>query len=904
MALTSGNRLGPHEILSAIGAGGMGEVYRARDTRLNRIVAIKILPAHLADRYELRERFEREARTIASLNHPHICTLFDIGQQDGVDYLVMEYLEGETLAHRLLKGPLPLEQVMQYAIEIADALDKAHGKGVTHRDLKPGNIMLTKSGTKLLDFGLAKLRQSAAPATPFSELPTEEDAITAEGVIVGTLQYMAPEQLEGKEVDVRTDIFAFGAVVYEMATGKRAFGGKSHASVMAKILECDPPPMSSLQPMTPPALARVVKKCLAKEPENRWQTPKDLCDELKWLAESGSQPTLALTPTGKGIRTLGRRLLILGLGSLLSALAIAGLAVRYLKLSPPQPVTRTVINLPLGQQLAGLDSGPSVALSPDGTHLAYVARQGGAQQLYLRALDSIDSRPIPGTDGAVDPFFSPDGQWVGFSAGGNLKKVPVSGGAALNLAIVALPRGASWGSQGIIAFAPTTDGALQQVPEAGGTPQLLTRLEKRDNSHRWPEFLPGGKAILFAASATTSNWANAQVAVQSLGTGERRDLIQGGTNPRYAASGHLVYAQGGSLMAVPLDPQRFAVTGPSVPVVEGVLQSTVSGVAQYNFSSTGSLVYIPGRVESAQSRLVWVGRNGAAQPLAAPVRAYRGPRLSPDGSRVSVAIVEQESQTWLYDLSRETLTRLTFEGSANYNPIWTPDSKRIAFTSNKEGVANIFWQLADGSGGLERLATSEYNQAPMSWSPDGQVMAYIEVNPTTGRDIWMLRMGDPSQGAGQVRKAQPFIRTPATESAPRFSPNGRWLAYVSNESGRFEIYVQPYPGPGEKWQISTEGGTEPMWNPNGRELFFRSGDKMLAADVTTQPSFSAGKPRMLFEGPFEPAPTTFPNYDVSADGQRFLMLQLVEQAEAAPTQINVVLNWFEELKRRVPSGTK
>ena len=485
-----------------------------------------------------------------------------------------------------------------------------------------------------------------------------------------------------------------------------------------------------------------------------------------------------------------------------------------------------------------------------------------------------------------------------------MKKVPVSGGAALTLAIVALPRGASWGSQGIIAFAPTTDGALQQVPEAGGTPQLLTRLEKRDNSHRWPEFLPGGKAILFAASATTSNWANAQVAVQSLGTGERRDLIQGGTNPRYAASGHLVYAQGGSLMAVPLDPQRFAVTGPSVPVVERVLQSTVSGVAQYNFSSTGSLVYIPGRVESAQSRLVWVGRNGAAQPLAAPVRAYRGPRLSPDGSRVSVAIVEQESQTWLYDLSRETLTRLTFEGSANYNPIWTPDSKRIAFTSNKEGVANIFWQLADGSGGLERLATSEYNQAPMSWSPDGQVMAYIEVNPTTGRDIWMLRMGDPSQGAGQVRKAQPFIRTPATESAPRFSPNGRWLAYVSNESGRFEIYVQPYPGPGEKWQISTEGGTEPMWNPNGRELFFRSGDKMLAADVTTQPSFSAGKPRMLFEGPFEPAPTTFPNYDVSADGQRFLMLQLVEQAEAAPTQINVVLNWFEELKRRVPSGTK
>src|SRR5712664_2015671 len=423
----------------------MGEVYRARDTRLDRIVAIKVLPTHLADRSELRERFEREARTIASLNHPHICTLFDIGHQDGIDFLVMEYLEGETLAQRLLKGSLPLEQVLQYAIEISDALDKAHRKGVTHRDLKPGNIMLTKSGTKLLDFGLAKLKQEATPANvPLSDLPTANDPLTAQGSIVGTLQYMAPEQLEGKEVDARTDIFAFGAVVYEMATGKKAFEGKSQASLIAKILEREPPAMSSLQPMTPPALDRVVKKCLAKEPDKRWQAASDVCDELKWIAEGGAQVTLVPTAATKGIRALGRRPLILGLGSLILGLVMASLATWNLKPSPaPQPVTRTVIALPPGQQLAGLDSGPAVALSPDGTHLAYVATQGGTQQVYLRAMDSMEAKAIPGTEGGVTPFFSPDGQWVGFFASGKLKKVSVSGGAALTLDDAAQALGAN-----------------------------------------------------------------------------------------------------------------------------------------------------------------------------------------------------------------------------------------------------------------------------------------------------------------------------------------------------------------------------------------------------------------------------------------------------------------------------
>jgi serine/threonine protein kinase/Tol biopolymer transport system component len=900
MTIASGTKLGPYEILSAIGAGGMGEVYKARDTRLDRIVAVKVLPTHLADRPELRERFEREARTIASLNHPHICTLHDIGQQDGVDYLVMEYLEGETLAQRLLKGSLSIDLVLQYAIEISDALDKAHRKGVTHRDLKPGNIMITKSGTKLLDFGLAKLKQEATPANvPLSELPTANDPLTAEGSIVGTLQYMAPEQLEGKEVDARTDIFAFGAVVYEMATGKKAFEGKSQASLIAAILEREPPVLSSFQPMTPPALDRVVKRCLAKEPDERWQSANDLTNELKWIAEGGSQVSSIPSTAAKGIRALGPQALIFILGIFLSGMAISGAVVWNLKPTPlpaPQHVSRLTIALPRGQQLAGLENGPAVALSPDGTRLAYSALQGGTQQLYLRAIDSLEPTPIPGTEGAVNPFFSPDGQWVGFFAGGALKKVSVSGGVAVTLGVASNPGGASWGSQGMITFAPTQVGALQQVQEAGGTPQSLTHFEKGDSTHRWPEFLPGGRALLFAAAPNSINFSIGQVAAQMVGTGERRNLIQGGMSPRYASTGHLIYAQGGSLMAVPFDPQRLTTTGTAIPVVEGVQQSPFSGAVQYSISNSGSLVYVSGGVQSTQSRLVWVSRNGMEQPLAAPPRAYLNPRLSPDGRRVGVTITEQDSHIWLYDL-RETFTRLTFEGNANNGAVWTPDGKRIAFSTNpKGGPLNLFWLLADGSGGLERLTTSQYLNAPMSWSPDGKLLAFFEVNPVTQRDIWILRMSD--------HKLLPFLQTPFNEAVPRFSPDGRWLAYISDESGRYEIYVQSYPGPGGKWQISTEGGTEPAWNGNGRELFYRNGDKMMAVDIATQPGFAAGTPRMLFEGRYERAPFPSTNYDVSPDGQRFLMLKPNESAEAAPTQINVVLNWFEELKRRVPTGNK
>ena len=872
----------------------MGEVYRALDMRLDRTVAIKVLPAHLSQNSEAKERLDREARAISSLSHPNICHLYDVGQQDGTSYLVMEYLGGETLADRLLRGPLPPEQVLRTGAEICEGLEKAHCSGVVHRDLKPSNIMLTKTGAKLMDFGLAKpAAATVGLGSHAASLATMSKPLTVEGTILGTFQYMSPEQLEGKEADVRSDIFSLGAVLYEMITGRRAFEGKTTASTIAAILAAEPEPISTIQPMSPLALERVVKACLEKDPDERMQTAHDVKLQLKWVAEGGSE---VASPSAAGVKGVPRlRTLIIGLGALLLAAGIASLATWNLKPEPLRPVSRTVIMLPPGRRLAGLDQ-PAVALSPDGTHLAYVGIQGGTQQIYLRTMDSLEARSIPGTEGATGPFFSPDGQWLGFFADQKLKKASVSGGSALTLADAPFPLGASWDNLGMITFAPSVGSPLNQVPEAGGASQPLTRLEKGEIAHRWPEFLPDGKAMLFSAGPTSVNWTNAHVGIRSVDTGEQHNLVQGATQPRYAPTGHLLYAQGGSLMAVRFDPRRLAVAGASVPVVEGILQSTTSGVAQYDISGTGSLVYIPGDAQATQNRLVWVSRNGAQQPIAAPARPYVFPRLSPDGRRLAVTLQGQEVQLWLYDLSRETLTRFAFEGKMNSNPVWTPDGKRIAFNSNKEGPVNLFWQLADGSGGLERLTTSEYLHFPMSWSPNGQVLAFVEVTPTTGYDLWTLGLGD--------RKAQPFLRTQFNESVPQFSPDGNWLAYTSNETGRWEVYMQPYPGSGGKWQISTEGGTEPVWNRNGRELFYRNGDKMMAVDIATQPSFTAGKPHMLFEGHYVPPPGTTPNYDVSPDGQRFLMIKSSEAGEAAPAQINVVMNWFEELKRLVPAEKK
>jgi Tol biopolymer transport system component len=910
MTIAAGTRLGSYEVVAQIGAGGMGEVYRAHDSKLGRDVAIKVLPANFVNDPERLSRFQREARMLAALNHANIATIYGLEQCDGVTCLVMELVSGETLAERVKAGPLGIEEALKIAVQIAEALEAAHEKSIIHRDLKPANVKVTPEGkVKVLDFGLAKAFSGDAANDDPSNSPTLSAAATMQGVILGTAAYMSPEQARGKACDKRTDIWAFGCVLYELLTGKRAFLGESATEILAAVLR-EEPEWKALPVSTPTKILDLLRRCLQKDVNRRTRDAGDVRIEIgEALSAPATAEPAAVT---KGSHALGRRGLILSLCSLLVGGAITGLAIWNLKPPPPKPVSRVVITLPPGQRLAGLDQ-PVVALSPDGNQLAYVATQGTTPQLYLRSMDSLEAKPIPNTDGALDPFFSPDGQWLGFFAGGKLKKILVSGGAAVTIGDAADPRGANWISQGMIAFAPTNVSGLQQISNAGGTQQPLTRFEKDENSHRWPEFLPGGKAVLFAAGAAgASSWANARIAVQSIGTGERRNLVRGGMYPRYAPSGHLVYAQGGILMAVPFDSQRLAVTGTAVPVVQGVLQSPVSGAAQYSCSSTGSLVYVPGGIQASQSRLVWVNRAGAEQPLATPAHVYRNPRISPDGRRVAVGITEQEAQLWLYDLSRDTLSRLTFEGNTNQLPAWTPDGKRIAFQSNKDGPLNIFWQLADGSGGLERLTTSEYAQAPHSWSPDGQLLAFNEVNPITGRVIWVLRMDGPSSGSGQVpsggssqsRKAQLFLGTPLLQSAPRFSPDGRWLAYVSDESGRSEIYVQPYPGPGGKWQISTEGGTEPVWNPKGRELFYRSGAKILAVDIATQPNFAAGKPRMLFEGHYQPTPATSPNYDVSSDGQRFLMLKPIEQEQAAPTQINVVLNWFEELKQKVPTGKK
>jgi Tol biopolymer transport system component len=895
VTLKSGTTLGPYKIAGAIGAGGMGEVYQAHDTKLGRDVAIKVLAEAFAHDPDRLSRFQREAKMLAALNHPNIATIHGLEQSNGTSYLVMELVSGETLQQRLAReGRLPIEEALGMCRQIAEALEAAHEKSIIHRDLKPANVKVTSEGkVKVLDFGLAKAFAGGDSGSDPSNSPTLSAAGTMQGVILGTAAYMSPEQARGKVVDKRTDIWAFGCVLYELLTGKQAFQGDTVTEILAAVLRGEPD-WAALPAATPTKVRDLLRHCLQKDKTLRVRDAGDAGIELH---EALAAPSVG--PRATGSAKLGlKQAVVWGLAGMLVAL-VTGLVVWTLKPAAPpapKPVMRFTVTLPPGQQLADLENAPAVAISPDGTHLAYVASQGGTQQIYLRAMDSLETKSIPGTDGAVNPFFSPDGQGLGFFAGGRLKKVSVSGGAALPVGdvVVVLPLGASWGSQGMIAFGPSLISALQQVSDVGGMPQPLTHLEKGEANHRWPEFLPAGKAVLFAGGPD----GNSQVAVQSVSTGKRQNLIPRGTQPLYALSGHLIYAQGGNLMAVPFDPERLVVTGATVPVVEGVAQSTssVAAVAQYGVSATGSLIYVPGGGPVSR-RLVWVDRKGLEQALTAPAHAYRYPRLSPHEQRVAVTIEESsEGNIWIDDLARGTMTPLTHQGNALMGA-WTPDGKRIAFVaSTKEGPRNAFWQWADGSGGLERLTRSEYTQAPNSWSPDGQRLALLENNPITGRDIWMLRISD--------REMLPFLRTPFNEAAPQFSPDGRWLAYISDESGRDEIYAQPYPGPGQKWPISTDGGTEPVWNRNGHELFYRSGQKMMAVDIITQSGFTAGKPHMLFEGPFLLSPGTLPNYDVSPDGQHFLMLKPTEPAQAAPTQINVVLNWFEELKQKVPVGFK
>jgi Tol biopolymer transport system component len=883
MALAAGTTVGSYEITGAIGAGGMGEVYQAHDTKLGRDVAIKVLPQAFAHDPERLSRFQREAKMLAALNHPNIATIYGLEQSNGTSYLVMELVSGETLAERLKRdGTVPIEEALAICKQIAEALEAAHEKGIIHRDLKPANVKVTPEGkVKVLDFGLAKAFAGDSAAEDPSNSPTLSMAATMHGVILGTAAYMSPEQARGKAVDKRTDTWAFGCVLYELLAGKQAFQGETVTDILAKVLQGEPD-WQLLPRATPLEIRNLLRRCLQKDKTLRLRDAGDARIEIL-EALSGPAPS---APTVGAARFVGGSQVIgvLALAAV-ALLAMGGIAVWNLKPTPAKAVSRTVITLPPGDQLAALDY-PAIALSPDGIKLAYVGFHAGTRQIYLRSLDDLEANPISGTEGANTPFFSPDGQWLGFFAGGKLKKIPVSGGTAQTLGNAVIPMGATWSSKNGIIFSPSNGTSLEQISDSGGTSRRLTSLDKGESSHGWPQSVAEGNAVLFATIG-----GNPGVYVQPLGSGERRILVPGSTSPRYATTGHLIYAQGGNLMAATFDSKRLRITGSAVPMVEGILRIPVISGAQYDFSGTGSLVYIPA-VQAAE-QLVWVSRNGAEQILPAPAHAYVYPRISPDGRRVAVSIAEVDLQLWIYDLTRDTLTKLAFGGDQNYTSAWTPDGKRLALMSNKEGPLNIFWQSADGSGQPERLATNENTSIPRSFSPDGQLLTYASVNPTTGYDIWVLRISD--------RQAKPFLITPSNESVPSFSPDGHWLAYISDESGRYEVYVQPYPGPGAKYQISNEGGTEPVWNPNGKELFYRSGEKMMAVDVSSQPNFSVGKAKMLFRGTYLRTPFTYPQYDVSPDGQRFLMIKPTEQSSSL-NQIVIVQNWFEELKRRVPTG--
>jgi Tol biopolymer transport system component/tRNA A-37 threonylcarbamoyl transferase component Bud32 len=896
--LKSGSRIAEFEILERIGAGGMGVVYRARDAKLGRDVALKLLPAAFARDAERMSRFGREAKVLASLNQPNIAAIYGLEDSGTANALVMEFVDGSTLAERVRNGPIPIDDALRIAKQICEGLEYAHERGVVHRDLKPANVKVTRGeAVKILDFGLAKAVRGEGSQAGIGDSPTISEMATRSGVLLGTAAYMSPEQAKGKAVDRRADIWAFGCVLYEMLTGITAFRGESVAETLAAAIK-EEPDWSLLPAETPATIRALLRRCLQKDARQRLQAIGDAriaIDEA--LAGEPNAATAAAAGISNWQRARGWTLGLLGV-------VIACAAAWFLKPSrqSPKPVTRFTITLPAGEQLATA-RGPCLALSPDGAELAYVATTAGSArpQIYLRAMDSAATNPVPGTEGATSPFFSPDGQWLGFFADGKVKKVPVKGGGVQIVAEAGgYSLGASWSSERTIVFTPYSS-ALQEVPDTGGTPKVLTRFESGETIHSWPEFLPGSKAILFGVFSTTSTG----IAVQRIGSGERRDLIRGqeANMPRYAPSGQLIYAQGENLMAAPFDLERLEIKGGPVPVVENVLQSSDMGAAQYAISENGSLAYISGAARNRGSKMVWVSRNGSEQILGAPARAYNQPRLSPDGRRVVVDVVNstEDMQVWMYDVSRDTFAPFTFEG-VNRHAIWTPDGKRIVFMSNRKGPTQIFWKLADGSGGLEQLtgganpAGADVLPVPYSWTPDGRLLAFVRLLPTTASEFWLLNIADHT--------TRRFMTSRAADGAPQISPDGHWLAYASDESGRREIYVQDFPGLGGKWQVSTDGGNEPQWNRNGRELFYREGEKMMAVEVATQGRFVAGKPRELFHGNYMPVGASYvrAQYDVSPDGQRFLMLKSAEQEQSAATQINVVLNWTEELTRLVPSG--
>jgi eukaryotic-like serine/threonine-protein kinase len=897
MTLTAGTRLGPYEITAQIGVGGMGEVYRAADTNLKRQVAIKVLPAALAADPERIARFQREAEVLASLNHHNIAQIHGFERSDGMTALVMELVDGPTLVGRIAEGPVPLDEAVRIATQIAEALEAAHERGIIHRDLKPANVKLRSDGAvKVLDFGLAKAMEPAGAAgANVSNSPTISMDATQRGVILGTAAYMSPEQARGKPADKRTDIWALGCVFYEMLTGQQAFPGDNVQEIIAGVLKSEPA-WDALPESTPPGIRALLRRCLQKDVKHRLRDAADVQIQMHDALTALPGPSVSVPAA-----PLWRRPLPLLFTAVVSVIigSTASLALRPSPTTFPSHVERLTIGVGPDSVL-NLTAPENVALSPDGTHLVYAGVDGGTFRLYLRPMDSLEGRPLSGTENGHTPFFSPDGQWVGFFAGSDLKKAPIVGGAVLNLTSSGfgpVQRGATWGANDTIVFAAGNRNPLWRVPAAGGDRQQVTKLRQGEFTHRWPQFLPDGKTLLFTVGMTNSTTVDdAAIALLRPGATEHEILIRGGTYPRYVPTGHLVYYRAGTIMAVPFDLDRLQLLGSPAPVQEGVMSSAGgAGGALFSVSERGTLVYVPGGPQQGEFKLAWVDRNGKEQDIP-DSRVDNTVRLSPDGQRAALVL---ENDIWVYDLYRGTLTRLTFEGN-NAGPNWSPDSKRIVFRSIRgEQGEQIIWKLADGTGSEEVLLHGQYLERPGSFTPDGKTLLYAEVTPKTGSDLWVLPL------AGE-RKPHPYLSTPFNEDTVRLSPDGRWVAYVSDESGRYEIYVRPFPDAnGGKWQITTDGGQEIAWAPGGTELFYRAGsarERMMVVDIQSQPTFMPGRPRLLFAAPYFSRVATGSDYGVSPDGQRFLMIKAPARGvTSASQQLNVVLNWFEDVKRVAPT---
>jgi Tol biopolymer transport system component len=898
--LTSGTKLGSYEITAPIGAGGMGEVYQAHDTKLGRDVAIKVLPEAFAHDPERLSRFQREAKMLAALNHSNIATIHGLEQSSGTSYLVMELVPGETLAEQIKRdGALPIEEALAIAKQIAEALEAAHEKGIIHRDLKPANVKLTPEGkVKVLDFGLAKAFAGDGAAEDPSNSPTLSRAATMQGVILGTAAYMSPEQARGKAVDKRTDIWAFGAVLYELLTGKAAFQGEDVTDILAAVVRAEPD-WQALPAATPTQVRSLLRRCLQKDKTLRLQAAGDARIEL--------QEAIA-TPKDSGVTQAtpaSTSKLLLPVGAVAAALAIvAGVALWALWRStrpieqPLRPLLRLDVDLGPAVSL-GSPAGADEIISPDGTRLVYVS-QG---RLFTRRLDQPNASELAGTQGAWAPFFSPDGQWIAFFAGGKLQKISVEGGSAITLCNASNGRGGSWGEDGNIIAALNTAGGLSRIPSAGGPPTPATDLQNGEAMHRWPQILPGGKAVLYTAS-TTNAFDTANIEVMSLADQRSKTLVRGGTFGRHLPSGHLVYVSRGTLFAVPFDVDRLEVRGTPAPVLDQVNYNATAGSAQLDFSQTGTLIYRSGGAGGGLLTVAWLDGAGKVQPLLPKPGAYGRPSVSPDGQRLALDVTEgASSDIWVYDWQRDTMTRLTFTTTA-LAPVWSPDGRYIAFRALGAGMSVT---RSDGAGQLQPLTQSKNLQQPYSFTPDGKRLAFFEEGSGTSNDLWTVPLESDNAGL-RAGKPEVLLQTPADERHPDFSPDGRWMAYSSDESGTSQVYVRAFPDKGGKWQISNSGGTYAMWSRNGHELFFETLDNriMVAAYTVKGDSFVADKPRVWSEKQLGGTVNAVRNVDLAPDGKRIVALMSVETPEAQKAQSHVIFleNFFDEVRRRTATQTK